>query len=137
MAQETYNHSYKTIVNLISQCLDYEKEKGFNTFIVKKLKNLRDKYPDEVIEETVKNEGWRIKGRNFKNEYQKISYFFAIITNNIYFYNKKYLQKKTFNDNNKLQNENNFITEDITESIKNKTTKNNSRDISSILEDFE
>ena len=30
MAKKTYNHSYKEVVDLISQCLDYNKEDGFN-----------------------------------------------------------------------------------------------------------
>ena len=45
MAKETYNHSYKKNIDLISQCLGYEKEKGFNTFIVKKLKELLPAQP--------------------------------------------------------------------------------------------
>ena len=65
MPKETYNHSYREVVDLISECLDYKKDEGFNTLIVKKLKDLRNQYPDEVIAETIKNEGWKIKGKNF------------------------------------------------------------------------
>ena len=136
MAKETYNHSYKKNVDLISQCLGYEKEKGFNTFIVKKLKELRIIYADEVIEETIVNEGWKIKNKEFSTEIQKISYFFAIIKNTIPFYNKKHLERKTFNEKIKIQNENNFVEEDIVEITNNKTKKINNRDISSILEEF-
>ena len=136
MPKETYNHSYREVVDLISECLDYKKDEGFNTLIVKKLKDLRNQYPDEVIAETIKNEGWKIKGKIFKTQTHKISYFFAIIKNTILYYNRKYNEKKTFNEKMKLQNENNFVEEDIIHVINNKEVSRNSRDISSILEDF-
>ena len=136
MTKETYNHSYREVVDLISECLDYKKDEGFNTLIVKKLKDLRNQYPDEVIAETIKNEGWKIKGKNFGTQIHKISYFFAIIKNTIFYYNRKYNEKKTFNEKMKLQNENNFVEEDIIHVINNKEVSRNSRDISSILEDF-
>lgn len=136
MTKETYNHSYREVVDLISECLDYKKDEGFNTLIVKKLKDLRNQYPDEVIAETIKNEGWKIKGKNFGTQTHKISYFFAIIKNTIFYYNRKYNEKKTFNEKMKLQNENNFVEEDIIHVINNKEVSRNSRDISSILEDF-
>lgn len=136
MTKETYNHSYREVVDLISECLDYKKDEGFNTLIVKKLKDLRNQYPDEVIAETIKNEGWKIKGKNFETQTHKISYFFAIIKNTIFYYNRKYNEKKTFNEKMKLQNENNFVEEDIIHVINNKEVTRNSRDISSILEDF-
>ena len=88
MTKETYNHSYREVVDLISECLDYKKDEGFNTLIVKKLKDLRNQYPDEVIAETIKNEGWKIKGKIFDTQTHKISYFFAIIKNTIFYYNK-------------------------------------------------
>ena len=136
MTKETYNHSYREVVDLISECLDYKKDEGFNTLIVKKLKDLRNQYPDEVIAETIKNEGWKIKGKIFEAQTHKISYFFAIIKNTIFYYNRKYNEKKTFNEKMKLQNENNFVEEDIIHVINNKEVSRNSRDISSILEDF-
>lgn len=136
MTKETYNHSYREVVDLISECLDYKKDEGFNTLIVKKLKDLRNQYPDEVIAETIKNEGWKIKGKIFGTQTHKISYFFAIIKNTIFYYNRKYNEKKTFNEKMKLQNENNFVEEDIIHVINNKEVSRNSRDISSILEDF-
>lgn len=136
MTKETYNHSYREVVDLISECLDYKKEDGFNTLIVKKLKDLRNQYPDEVIAETIKNEGWKIKGKIFDTQTHKISYFFAIIKNCIFYYNRKYNEKKIFNEKMKLQNENNFVEEDIIHVINNKEVSRNSRDISSILEDF-
>lgn len=136
MTKETYNHSYREVVDLISECLDYKKDEGFNTLIVKKLKDLRNQYPDEVIAETIKNEGWKIKGKIFDTQTHKISYFFAIIKNTIFYYNRKYNEKKIFNEKMKLQNENNFVEEDIIHIINNKEVSRNSRDISSILEDF-
>ena len=44
MAKETYNHSYKELVNLISEDLGYKKEDKFNTFIVKQLQKIRNEY---------------------------------------------------------------------------------------------
>ena len=126
MAKETYNHSYKELVNLISEDLGYKKEDKFNTFIVKQLQKIRNEYSDEVILETVKNEGWKIKNK----------IFVVIIKNNISFYNRKYNEKKAFNEKMKLQNENNFIDEEIISIVNEKTKINNDRDISSILEDF-
>ena len=125
MAVETYNHSYKEVVDLIVQCLDYRKEDGFNTLIVKKLQLLRNKVADEVIAEVVKNEGWKIKNKKFDTEAGKISYFFAILNNNISYYNRKHEEKKSFNEKMKLQNENNFVDEEIANIANNKTTKNN------------
>lgn len=136
MAKETYNHSYREVVDLIAQCLDYKKEDGFNTLIVKRLQRLRNDYPDEVILEAVKSEGWKIKSKKFDTESHKISYFFAIIKNNIFYYNRKYEEKKTFNEKMMLQNENNFVDEDIVTTVNSKEKVNNNRDISSILEDF-
>ena len=136
MAKETYNHSYKKVVDLISECLDYHKEDKFNTFIVKRLQQLRNEYPDEVIEEAVKNEGWRIKRKTFDTEFHKISYFFAIIKNNIAYYNKKYNEKKALNDKMKTQNENNFIEEEVINYANSKQKIKNNRDISSILEEM-
>ena len=137
MAVEKYNNSYKEIINLILDCLDYNTENTFNTLIVKKLKELRNLYADEVIFETIKNEGWKIKNKIVNKESQKIMYFFAIIKNTIYFYNQKYNDKKTYNEKIKKQAENNFIEEDIFSTTSRKTTSNSSRDISFILEDFE
>lgn len=136
MAKETYNHSYKEVVDLISEDLGYQKGDKFNTFIVKKLKTLRENYADEVIADVVKNEGWKIRGKHFDKQYNKISYYFAIIKNNISYYNKKYNEKKSFNEKIKLQNENNFIEEDIFSNSSNKENSGNKRDITSILEDF-
>ena len=68
MAKETYNHSYKELVNLISEDLGYKKEDKFNTFIVKQLQKIRNEYSDEVILETVKNEGWKIKNKIFDTQ---------------------------------------------------------------------
>lgn len=136
MAKETYNHSYREVVDLIAQCLDYKKEDGFNTLIVKRLQRLRNDYPDEVILEVVKNEGWKIKNKKFDTETHKISYFFAIVKNNIFYYNRKYEEKKAFNEKMMLQNENNFVDEDIVTIVNSKEKVNNNRDISSILEDF-
>ena len=137
MAKETYNHSYRETVDEIAKCLDYKKENGFNTLITKRLKELRELYADEVIKETVINEGWRIKNKKFDTEAHKISYFFAIIKNNIYFYDRRYKENKTFNEKMKLQNENNFISEDIVTATNNNQRIDNSRDISSILEEIE
>ena len=36
MAKETYNHSYREVVDLISEDLGYQKGYKFNKFIVKK-----------------------------------------------------------------------------------------------------
>ena len=104
--------------------------------IVKKLKELRNIYPDEVIIETIKNEGWKIKNKKFDTESGKIIYFFTIISNNISFYNKKYNERKIFNEKMKAQNENNFVAEDIIEFSNKKQNINNNRDISSILEEI-
>ena len=135
MAKETYNHSYQETVDVIAKCLDYRKEDGFNTLITKKLKELREIYADEVIKETVENEGWRIKSKKFNTEFNKISYFFAIIKNNIYLYNRRHNDRKTINEKMKIQNENNFVSEEIVSAINNKKMVENSRDISSILEE--
>lgn len=135
MAKETYNHSYKETVDVIAKCLDYRKEDGFNTLITKKLKELREDYADEVIKETVENEGWRIKSKKFNTESNKIAYFFAIIKNNIYLYNRRHNDRKTINEKMKIQNENNFVSEEIVSAINNKKIVENSRDISSILEE--
>lgn len=136
MAKETYNHSYKELVNLISEDLGYKKEDKFNTFIVKQLQKIRNEYSDEVILETVKNEGWKIKNKIFDTQNHKISYFFVIIKNNVSFYNRIYNEKKAFNEKMKLQNENNFVDGEIISIVNEKTKINNDRDISSILEDF-
>lgn len=136
MAKETYNHSYREVIDLISEDLGYQKGDKFNTFIVKKLKTLRENYADEVIADVVKNEGWKIRGKHFDKQYNKIAYYFAIIKNNISYYNKKYNEKKSFNEKIKLQNENNFIEEDIFSNSNNRENSGNKRDISSILEDF-
>ena len=136
MAKETYNHSYREIIDLISKNLGYKKEDGFNTFIGKKLKKIRNEYPDEVIFDTIKNEGWKINNKIFETQNHKISYFFVIIENNISFYNRKYNERKTFNEKMKIQNENNFVEEEFVDINNKKPKKNITRDISFILEDF-
>lgn len=137
MAKETYNHSYREAVDAIAKCLDYQKGDKFNTLITKKLQELRNFYVDEVIKETVENEGWKIKNKKFNTESSKIAYFFAIIKNTIYLYDRRYKDRKTINDNMKLQNENNFVSEDIISAVNGKQTTENNRDISSILEEDE
>lgn len=136
METKSYNHSYKEVINLITDCFNYKTGDKFNTLIVKKLKELRNIYPDEVIIETIKNEGWKIKNKKFDTENGKIIYFFTIISNNISFYNKKYNERKIFNEKMKAQNENNFVAEDIIEFSNKKQNINNNRDISSILEEI-
>ena len=136
MAKETYNKSYQEIVELICQYLDYKKGKKFNTYLVKKLQPLREEYPDEVISETIREECWGITSKEFKNENQKINYLFAIINNNIFRHSIKYMQKKNMNEKMKLQNENNFVEEEIANIADSKKTAENDRDISLILEDF-
>ena len=32
MPKETYNHSYREVVDLISECLDYKKDEGFECY---------------------------------------------------------------------------------------------------------
>lgn len=136
METKSYNHSYKEVINLITDYFNYKTGDKFNTLIVKKLKELRNIYPDEVIIETIKNEGWKIKNKKFDTESGKIIYFFTIISNNISFYNKKYNERKIFNEKMKAQNENNFVAEDIIEFSNKKQNINNNRDISSILEEI-
>ena len=137
MATETYNKSYKEAVELISDDLGYKKGEKFNTLITKQLKLLRENYADEVIIETVKNEGWKIKNKTFDKQIGKILYYFTIIKNNISFYDKKYKENKVFNEKMKLQNKNNFVEEEIFIIASNKKEIKNDRDISSILEEFE
>lgn len=136
METKAYNHSYKEVINLITDCFNYKTGDKFNTLIAKKLKELRNIYPDEVIIETIKNEGWKIKNKKFDTESGKIIYFFTIISNNVSFYNKKYNERKILNEKMKAQNENNFVAEDIIEFLNKKQNINNNRDISSILEEI-
>lgn len=123
---------YQKIIDIVATYMNYENTKQFNTLIPKKIKELREAYPDEVIfdffVDRKKTFEW-ISNKEFKSDSSRVVYFFAVVQNNINDYYKVWKMKKRIE-----LKENSIVSPDIMNTIGLKDRREESlRDITELI----